>query len=124
MMDTVIDWSAIQPRTVIPGFSGRFAHSSLMTFALWDIEEGALLPPHAHPHEQVIHVLEGSFEATVDGVTSVLHAGMVGIVLPDLIHSGRALTRCRILDAFAPVREDYRDAAAGTPIIAAALRGG
>jgi quercetin dioxygenase-like cupin family protein len=115
----VVDWSKIPPRTVIPGFHGRFAHSEHMTFALWDIEAGARLPAHHHPHEQVIHVLSGAFEATVDGITQVLTAGMVGIVGSNLVHSGRALTTCRILDAFSPVREDYRDALAGAkPIIA------
>lgn len=120
MLTTTIDWTAIEPKTVIPGFSGRFAHSSRMTFVLWDIAAGAILPEHAHPHEQVIHVLEGSFEATVDGVTTVLNAGMVGIVLPDLRHSGRALTDCRILDCFAPVREDYLPGA-GDFVIRAAM---
>lgn len=109
MTPATVDWFALDVRTVIPGFHGRFAHSSQMTFALWDVEEGAVLPPHRHPHEQVIHVLEGRFEATVDGVRSVLEPGMVGIVLPNTPHSGRALTPCRILDVFSPVREDYRD---------------
>ena len=121
MIETTVTWSDIEPRTIIPGFSGRFAHSSTMTFALWEIEAGAVLPEHSHPHEQVIHVLEGEFEATVAGTTEVLGAGMVGIVLPHLRHSGRALTRCRILDVFSPVREDYRGG--GTTVIGDALTG-
>ncbi len=105
---------------MIPGFHGRFAHSSMMTFALWEIDEGALLPVHDHPHEQVAHVLDGRFEITIDGVTEVLSAGMVGVILPHQIHSGRALTACRILDVFAPVREDYRDGATSVLQAAAA----
>ena len=35
-------------------------------------------------------------------------AGQVFVIPPDVPHSGRALTRCRVLDVFAPVREDYR----------------
>lgn len=109
MTEPAIDWASQPVRTVIPGFHGRFAHSSLMTFVLWEIDEGAVLPVHAHPHEQVAHVLEGRFELTVEGVARVLTPGMVGVVLPNQIHSGRALSDCRILDVFAPVREDYRD---------------
>lgn len=123
MTDTVVDWSGIPARTVIPGFSGRFAHSERMTFALWEIAAGAVLPEHDHPHEQVINVLDGTFEATVDGVTTRLGAGMTGIVPPGARHSGRALTACRILDVFAPVREDYRTAA-GPTVLGAALAGG
>jgi quercetin dioxygenase-like cupin family protein len=121
MSDTVFAWSAASPRTVIPGFHGRFIHSGSMTFALWDIEEGAVLPVHSHVHEQVVHLLEGRFEVTVDGVTSVLEAGMVGVIPPNAVHSGRALTACRIMDAFAPVRDDYRGE--GTPILQTAAGG-
>lgn len=112
MSDLIIDWNAVPPRTVIPGFEGRFAHSTTMTFVDWRIAAGAVLPEHAHPHEQVIHVFEGRLEVTVDGVTSVLSAGMVGVVPPGRPHAGRALTDCHVLDVFSPIREDYRSGAA------------
>jgi quercetin dioxygenase-like cupin family protein len=35
------------------------SYSANMTFALWDIDAGASLPEYAHPHEQVVHLLEG-----------------------------------------------------------------
>jgi quercetin dioxygenase-like cupin family protein len=108
MSSTVVNWSELQPREVIPGFVGRFAHSERMTFALWEIAEGAILPEHDHEHEQVIHVLQGRLEVTVSGETTVLSAGLVGMVPPFARHSGRALSDCRVLDVFAPVREDYR----------------
>jgi len=107
----IIDWDAIEPRTVIPGFVGRFAHSTTMSFVDWHIAAGAVLPQHSHPHEQVIHVFDGRLEVTVDGVTSVLSAGMVGVVPPGRPHSGRALTDCHVLDVFNPIREDYRSGA-------------
>jgi quercetin dioxygenase-like cupin family protein len=78
-----------------------------MTFVFWEVEEGALLPEHSHMHEQVAHVIEGQFEITVDGETTVLEAGTVFVIPPHAVHSGRALTACRIVDSFAPVREDY-----------------
>jgi quercetin dioxygenase-like cupin family protein len=108
-MTTAIDWASRPVREIIPGFRGRFVHSERMTFALWDVAEGAILPLHQHPHEQVIHVLEGRFEVKAGGVREVLTAGSVRTVPPDVPHAGRALTACRILDVFAPVREDYRD---------------
>lgn len=121
MDQTVFEWSAIAPRTVIPGFHGRFVHSGSMTFALWDVDEGAELPEHAHVHEQVVHVLEGRFEVSVDGVTSLLEDGMVAVIPPNAVHSGVAITPCRILDAFSPVREDYRGS--GPSLLQAALGG-
>lgn len=103
----LFDLRTIEPRELIPGFHVRFVHSERMTFAYWTIDEGAILPPHSHPHEQVAHVLEGTFELTIDGVTHTLHAGQIGVIPPNAHHHGKALTACRIIDAFQPVREDY-----------------
>jgi quercetin dioxygenase-like cupin family protein len=95
-------------REIFPGFKVRFVHSEKMTFAHWTIEAGALLPQHSHPHEQVVNVLEGEFELTIDGETRRLGPGSVGIIPSNAIHSGKAITNCRIIDAFYPIREDYR----------------
>jgi quercetin dioxygenase-like cupin family protein len=98
----------LEPRTPVPGFTVRFVHSEHMTQAYWEIDEGAALPEHSHVHEQVAQVIEGEFELTVEGETFRLEPGLVAVIPSGARHSGRALTRCRIIDAFAPVREDYR----------------
>ncbi len=100
-------WDQVEERTIIPGFRGRFIHSANITFALWNIDAGALLPEHAHEHEQVMHVLEGEFEVTIDGKPWIARAGCVVVIPSQAIHSGKALTHCRIMDAFYPLREDY-----------------
>jgi quercetin dioxygenase-like cupin family protein len=106
--DIVFDWTALVPRTVIPGFEGRFIHTATMTFALWDIAAGARLPEHRHVHEQVVHQLDGEFELNVEGRVLRSRPGMVTAIPPNALHSGRALTDCRIMDVFYPLREDYR----------------
>ena len=104
----LFNWNDIEERELVPGFRVRFVHSEQMTFADWAIEAGASLPEHAHPHEQVANILEGRFELTVGGETWILEPGTIGVVPPNVPHSDRALTDCRILDVFCPVREDYR----------------
>jgi quercetin dioxygenase-like cupin family protein len=96
------------PRELFPGYRARLVHSDRMTFSYVDVDPGASFAEHDHPHEQVIHLLEGDFEVTVDGETRVLRAGDVAIVPPHARHRGTAITKCRILDAFAPAREDYK----------------
>src|SRR5881227_1737101 len=59
------DWSDASETTVIAGFHARIIHSERMTFVLWKIDAGAMLPEHSHPHEQVAHVLDGRFEITI-----------------------------------------------------------
>jgi quercetin dioxygenase-like cupin family protein len=99
---------AIEAKELVPGFAARFVHAENMTFAYWDVAEGALLPSHDHPHEQVVNILAGRFELTVEDDTRILDAGDVVVIPSNAAHSGRALAECRILDVFHPVREDYR----------------
>jgi quercetin dioxygenase-like cupin family protein len=96
------------PREIMPGFHGRLVHSDNMTFVHWNIDAGASLPEHAHMHEQVVNVISGEFELTVDGETQVLKPKQVVCIPSNASHSGRALTDCYIIDVFYPIREDYR----------------
>ena len=103
-----IEIAEVNEREIFRGFKVRFVHSANMTFAHWTIEAGAILPQHSHPHEQVASVLEGEFEITINGETRVLGPSSVAIIPSNAVHSGRAITNCRIIDAFYPIREDYR----------------
>jgi len=103
-----IDLNDIAPRELLPGTSVRFVHTQTMTLAYWTFEAGALLPAHCHPHEQVANILEGEFEMTLGDQTQVLRPGIVVVMPSNVMHSGKAITRCRFIDAFHPVREDYR----------------
>jgi len=98
----------LEEREPIPGFRGRFVHSENMTFAHWDIAAGAPLPEHSHAPEQVTIVIEGELRLTVNGETNVLGPGSMAIVESKAIHSGEAITHCRVIDVFYPIREDYR----------------
>jgi quercetin dioxygenase-like cupin family protein len=39
-----------------------------------------------------------------------LKPGEVAVIASNVPHSGKALTKCYIIEAFHPVREDYRNA--------------
>lgn len=91
----------------VPGYRLRFVHAGSMTVAFWDIEAGAIMPEHSHPHEQVSIVVDGEFELVVAGESRLVRAGDVAVIPSDTPHSGRAVTRCRINDAFHPRRDDF-----------------
>ena len=104
----LIDWENVPEREPVPGFRGRFVHTDGMTLAMWTASAGAELPLHDHPHEMVVNVLEGELELTVDGERQTARAGRVVVIPGGVPHQARAVTDCRILDVFHPVREDYR----------------
>jgi quercetin dioxygenase-like cupin family protein len=79
-----------------------------MTFVYWDIETGATLPEHSHPHEQVVNVIEGELEFTMGGEVKNMKPGGVAVVPGNVPHSAKGITDCRVIDVFYPVREDYR----------------
>ena len=45
---------------------------------------------------------------TVNGETRRMTAGTVAVIGSNIVHLGRAVTDCRFVDVFHPVREDYR----------------
>lgn len=92
----------------MPGYHGKMVHSESMTWAFWDVEDQAEVPEHHHPHEQIMHVIEGSFEFTLDGNTETYGPDDVVIIPSNVPHSGKALTPCRLMDIFSPAREEYR----------------
>jgi quercetin dioxygenase-like cupin family protein len=103
-----IELEEIEQKELFPGCRVRFVHSENMTFSYWTVEAGAILPRHSHPHEQVANMIEGEFEMTIDGETRVLGPGAVAVIPPNAVHSGKAIKKCRVIDVFYPIREDYR----------------
>lgn len=102
-----VELKNIPTNSPFPGFRGKFVNSKEMSFVYWEIPAGTPLPEHSHPHEQVAHTLDGCFEIIVNDRTQILEAGSVCVIPANAVHSGRALTDCRILDVFSPTREDY-----------------
>jgi quercetin dioxygenase-like cupin family protein len=100
--------SNIQPKEIVPGFFGRFVHGSQATLSLFEIKQGSSLPEHHHVHEQITFILEGTLEMTIGGQTYLLTPGTVHVIPSNTPHSAFAHTECKVIDAFSPVREDYK----------------
>jgi quercetin dioxygenase-like cupin family protein len=101
-----IDSSELPSGERLPGWIGRVFHSENMTFAYWDIAEGAdPLHEHHHPQEEVWHVVEGKLALTIDGVEHIATPGCAAIVPPDTAHSARALSACRAIVVDYPIRD-------------------
>ncbi len=98
----------ITQHEVLPGCRARFVHGDDMTVSYWNIEPGAVIPDHAHPHEQIGSIIEGTMELTVAGEMRVVTAGHVATIPSNIPHSVKAITECYVIDVFYPVREDYR----------------
>lgn len=87
---------------------GRYIHGDRST--LGDVELGAdtVIPIHDHPHEQLTYLLEGSMHFVVGEETLTMKQGDIAIIPGGVSHGGRTISRCRVIDVFAPARDDYR----------------
>jgi quercetin dioxygenase-like cupin family protein len=104
----IYETDQVESREMMSGGFARFYHTDHMSLAVWAFLPGADLPAHNHPHEQVTTMIDGQFEMTLDGEVHVLKKGMVVTIPPHVTHSGKALTKCHIVDVFYPVREDFK----------------
>lgn len=96
------------------GIRGRAVTAENVTVFHATLDAGSPLPEHSHPHEQVLNLLEGELELVVNGETFHMRGGEVFQLTPNVTHSGRALTDCKVIDVFYPVRDDFKgDAFAG-----------
>ena len=87
---------------------GHYTHLTKLTGGEVMLNAHTVVPLHQHPHEQVTYVLEGRFEFTVGDQTTLLEPGMAALIPGGVMHGGRTLTACRVLDVFSPARDDYR----------------
>ena len=96
-------------KQLLPGIRTRTFWGEKMLISLVDLEAGASIPPHSHPHEQLGTVLEGEVALTVAGETRVMRAGEVYVAPGGIQHSAQAGEfGVRLFEVFSPVREEYK----------------
>ena len=98
----------INPKEVVPGITGHYAHGDNLTFGYVEVKRGSILPEHHHMHEQLTYILEGQLDMIIGGVACPLKAGMYHVIPSNTPHSATAPVDCKVIDVFSPVREDYK----------------
>jgi quercetin dioxygenase-like cupin family protein len=98
----------ITPRQLVPGITGYYAHGSNMSFGYVELETGSSVPMHQHMYEQITYIIEGELDMIIGGQPYLLTAGMYYVIPSNTPHSATAKTACKVIDAFSPVRDDYR----------------
>ena len=96
----------LKPKEIMPGFHGRIIHGSDFTWVYWEIDKGSSLQEHNHVNEQLMHVIEGEFEFTINGKKKLCKKGSTFVIPSNVHHSGKAISDCVLMDVFNPKRED------------------
>ncbi len=104
---TYIDFNSRKKVQIWEGIAGPIYHSDQATFGHFTIDKGSDLPVHHHHHEQWTHVIEGQLEFNINGEIKTLTAGMTAYIPSNTPHGAKAITQCKVIDCFLPVREDF-----------------
>ena len=91
-----------------PGVVRRTLNSGdLTTLIEVTLDEGAIVPDHTHPHEQIGYVATGRVRFEIDGEERELRAGDSYLIPSGVSHEVTALEPSVCIDVFSPVREEY-----------------
>jgi unsaturated pyranuronate lyase len=94
---------------MLPGVTRRAAYLDDVMLTFFDFVPNAVVPEHHHPHQQITWIASGAMEFNLDGEKRMLLAGDGVLIPPNVRHSAVILDGpCRALDAWHPIREDYR----------------
>ena len=98
----------IKPKDLAPGITGHYAHGDKLTFGFVELKKGSSVPLHHHINEQITYMIEGELDMMIGGVAYTLTNGMYHVIPSDVVHSAVAITDCKLIDVFGPVREEYK----------------
>jgi quercetin dioxygenase-like cupin family protein len=99
-----------RPLDVAPGVRAYALFGEGAMLNLVDLEPGAEVELHSHPHEQLGIVFSGEVTMTIDGEDHLLGPDDAYAIPGGVVHGARAgADGCRVLDVFRPIREDYRE---------------
>ncbi|HSU28004.1 MAG TPA: cupin domain-containing protein [Chitinophagaceae bacterium] len=102
------DIKKIKPKLLAEGITGYYVHGDAMTVGYVELLEGSSIPMHQHVQEQITYIIEGQLDMIIDGKECILKSGYYHVIPANTPHSAIARTFCKVIDAFSPVREDYK----------------
>ena len=101
-------WHEEPVEQMSPKIGRQLIHTETMTLARVILRQGAVVPRHEHPNEQIATVVEGRMRFGVDGQDYVVSAGESIALLSNVPHDAEALEDSVVFDVFSPPREDWQ----------------
>ena len=100
--------SAVEYKPVLDKIKMKtLVHGEKTLMVKFQMEKGALLPRHSHPHEQTGYLISGKIELTIDGETFPVEPGDSWSIAENIEHSAAIREDTVAIEVFSPIREDY-----------------
>lgn len=105
-----IDITSVPAVEPVPGCRLRTPYGQNLMLSYLEMDAGAEIPMHHHPHEQGGILLRGRLQLTIGDETRVVDAGAMFLIPPNVPHRAVAIDGpAVVMDVFSPVREDYAE---------------
>lgn len=98
----------LQNKEAFKGATLDSFHTENLTVAYTTLKAGVEIPLHHHRHEAVDIILEGELEMQIAETNTVLKPGIISNVPSNVPHTAKAITDCKVITVFYPLREDYK----------------
>ena len=108
-----VRWEELPREAVTGEISRRLVTGDRIMMAHVYLDEGSVVPRHAHENEQMTYILEGALRFSVgeegEAEELVVRAGEVLHLPSGVPHEAEALEDTLDLDVFCPPRQDWLD---------------
>lgn len=93
---------------ICPGIKRRTVCTGATMYQMRaELKAGSRMPEHAHPQEQIAHVIKGRMKLIVRGEPHELAAGEAYYLASNVPHGVETIEDTTVIDTFSPPREDY-----------------
>ena len=93
---------------IAPGIKRRtIATGASMYQMRAELAAGSRMPEHAHPQEQIAHVIKGRMKLIVAGEPHELEEGDAFYLASNVPHGVETIENTTVIDTFSPPRNDY-----------------
>lgn len=107
-----IDLARLPQVEPAPGCRIRTPYGEKLMLSYLEMDAGAEVPLHKHPHEQGGVLLSGAVDLTIGDETRRVTPGSLFLIPSNVPHRAVAVGGpAVVLDVFSPVREDYAELA-------------
>ena len=108
-----VRWDELPRESVTDDIARRLVTGERIMMAHVYLDEGSVVPRHAHDNEQMTYILEGALRFSVgeegDAEEVIVRAGEVLHLPSGVPHRAEALEDTLDLDVFCPPRQDWLD---------------
>ncbi|HLU99660.1 MAG TPA: cupin domain-containing protein [Acidobacteriota bacterium] len=103
-----IQLNEFRNREIFPEVRIRAPHLKNLMLSYVELDPGAVVPLHQHPHEQGGMVVKGKLRFRIGNQTQTLGPGSLYLIPSNVPHEVTVIEGPAVaLDVFAPVREEY-----------------